>query len=202
MSRLGIAAACAVFLAAWTQTAPATAAKAFVAVKGSCGDQSDNQFCVRVGASQTDQVTVSHFSQRFAAPGVAIVTWQGTVSCSVNAQPIAVTDAAGGGAEYYLHLALQDDNAPLKQHKPGAVTVGERRNMDFIASGARAYRSDMVYQAPVVLTRTFDIRKKGDVRFRTVAKGDFRRFKPADSITSESGCVVNGGSIMIDFRPD
>ncbi|MFC3692065.1 hypothetical protein [Chenggangzhangella methanolivorans] len=132
------------------------------------------------------------------------MTWNGTVFCEITDTNTADPTLSTTRSQFYMHLALKDDNSEITINEEGATSldVYHRTMMTYAASSTDrtpAYLAgDKNYLVPVSLTRVFDIKKKSTSKFRTFVLGDFRIF----SDYGPKYCNVNGGAMTVQFTPN
>lgn len=177
---------------AWTPAAfEARAAGAPFIVSGPpCGSQGDLFFCITLRPSRPFDDTIGGYQPTFPSAGTALVTWQGSVFCSVTDMD-ADGSPANSAIEYYVHMKLTEGAAFEDINGPGTASVGERLNVRATTNNVTAARTLLV---PVTLTKAFPVRK-GTGTYRVVVRPDFRSYGPG------SFCNVNGGATTVQFVP-
>ncbi|MGA0532499.1 hypothetical protein [Hansschlegelia sp. KR7-227] len=188
--------------------APASAAgpeaRPFMRGNTPCGTADNVHFCLAF--TPADEALkpkpISDLRVRFAAPGRALVTWQGSVFCSVSPSTPDTRGRMGESYEYYVFLGLTDDDSPYVYNAPGTQSLGEKSYLDIRARNTEARRTDFVLSAsridmkPVTLSRLFVINRPQLATYRAVGFGDFR------IANSTSFCNVNGGAMTVQYMPD
>lgn len=198
---MGLAAAAT--LGAITQTAAAADPKPTIEGGDGCGSVDNAYFCMNfTTADDQARKTISEFEVRHPAPGRALVTWSGTVDCSVTPTTPDGKRRMASGHEYYVYLALKNDNSPYVLRGPGTATLGERFRFDILGVNGNAKINDYDLTAeridikPVTLTRLFNVTRSGKTTYKAIGFADFR------SVESGAFCNVNGGWISVSYVPN
>lgn len=159
-----------------------------------CGTEADQSLCVRLLAGDFDPKTLPDYRVRFAAPGRAIVTWQGTVACTYKSRALYGNGVSLSVYEYYVHLALKNDDSAFVAGAPGSTTVGAKEDLLNGQSNVPPPSVRQIVYMPVTLSRVFNV-AAGVQTYRVLVVPEFMQYE-------EMTCSIRGGTTIVQYTPN
>ncbi|GBD50223.1 hypothetical protein [Methylopila sp. Yamaguchi] len=159
-----------------------------------CGTEADQSLCVRILAGDFEPKTLPDYRVRFAAPGRAMVTWQGNVGCSYKSRTFYGNGFSQSVYEYYVHLALKNDASAFVGGAPGSTTVGAKEDLLNGQSNVPPPSVRQIVYLPVTLSRVFNV-AAGVQTYRVLVVPDLRQYE-------DISCSITGGTTIVQYTPN
>lgn len=199
MKKLAVTAfAFALAIATVWQPENASAAQPFLKMGKPCGTVEDLFFCLQFNPNTKEQKEISALKVKFPSKGRVLVTWQGSVYCATAPASAVIPGISIVNLEYFVFMAVQDNDDPIVYNDSGNVALGERIYEDRRFTPDSNYKIDYrrTNMWPVTITRAFDVDRASTVTYKGVGIADFRRS------STGSICNVNGGAMTVQFFPN
>lgn len=177
--------------------APAATASSFpfIFTGKPCGTKENVHFCDKITSTGPSSIVVPGMKLKYRNVGRALVTWTGSVYCSVPDELGQDGPSKTSRREFFVHLALKNDNSTdIDYNGDGNATIGELNDL-WVSTSYALDRNVRIW--PVTLTKTFNINKPQTSNYQVLIKRDFRR----EHFSKNGFCNINGGSMTVTFTP-